>query len=321
MSCWIISNKYAKKYIESHAVNDVSKDIKYMMCQFYLKQIDLLVNSEIVRYRYSNLFESTRKSLWENIKTLDNENGIHLFPKNIGEIKDKFEANKEKVKQSKNYFEFAEYCRECNPYTAFNFHLNNGLSHQFDELVPTMKEYKEPKITDNDLKAISTKETGLASQLSGHWFFQLSLFNKTNFNPNKIWIPLEFNKRSKIKFDKDLEIYFDSHESFNISKKYLQEIDQELLKKIKQSKDFFPIQKIESKHDNNDILQLEFFENDTSFLFAKGSFAEILEYNMQLKIDSLIAKEFNKLLAIAEDSPQDSYQLKIHVRHNNKLSE
>ncbi len=312
-----------KNYIESHAVNDVSKDIKYMMCQFYLKQIDLLVNSEIVRYRYSNFFEPIQRSLWESIKILDNESGIYLFPKNIGEIKDKFEANKEKFKQSKNVSEFAEYCRECNPYTAFNFHLNinNGLSHQFEKFVPIMKEYKEPKITDNDLEAISTKETGLASQLSGHWFFQLSLFNKTNFNPNKIWIPLEFNERSKIKFDKDLEIYFDSHGSFNISKKYLQEIDQESLKKIKQSKDFFPIQKIESKHDNNDILQLEFFENDTSFLFAKGSFAEILEYNMQLKIDSLITKEFNRLLAIAEDSPQDSYQLKIHIRHNNKLSE
>ncbi len=310
-----------KNYIESHAVNDVSKDIKYMMCQFYLKQIDLLVNSEIVRYRYSNLFEPIQRSLWESIKILDNESGIYLFPKNIDEIKDKFETNKEKFKQSKNVSEFAEYCRECNPYTAFNFHLNinNGLSHQFEKFVPIMKEYKEPKITDNDLEAISTKETGLASQLSGHWFFQLSLFNKTNFNPNKIWIPLEFNKRSKIKFDKDLEIYFDSHESFNISKKYLQEIDQESLKKIKQSKDFFPIQKIESKHDNNDILQLEFFENDTSFLFAKGSFAEILEYNMQLKINSLITKEFNKFLAIAEDSPQDSYQLKIRVRHNNKF--
>ncbi len=312
-----------EKYITSHVVSDESKDMKYMMCQFYLKQIDLLVNSEIVRYRYSNLFEPIQRSLWESIKTLDNESGIYLFPKNIDEIKDKFEANKEKFKQSKNVSEFAEYCRECNPYTAFNFHLNinNGLSHQFEKFVPIMKEYKEPKITDNDLEAISTKETGLASQLSGHWFFQLSLFNKTNFNPNKIWIPLEFNKRSKIKFDKDLEIYFDSHESFNISKKYLQEIDQESLKKIKQSKDFFPIQKIESKHDNNDILQLEFFENDTSFLFAKGSFAEILEYNMQLKINSLITKEFNKLLAIAEDSPQDSYQLKIRVRHNNKLSE
>lgn len=42
---------------------------------------------------------------------------------------------------------------------------------------------------------------------------------------------------------------------------------------------------------------------------------------MQLKIDSLITKEFNRLLAIAQDSPQNSYQLKIHVRHNNKLSE
>ncbi|MGL2458512.1 ATP-binding protein [Helicobacter pylori] len=309
-----------KNYIESHAVNDVSKDIKYMMCQFYLEKMELLSNSKIRRYQYDDLLKSARKFLWEDIKTLDNESGIYLFPKNIDEIKDKFEANKEKFKQSKNYFEFAEYCRECNPYAAFNFHLNNGLSHQFEKFVPTMKEYKEPKITDNDLEAISTKETGLASQLSGgHWFFQLSLFNKTNFNPNKIWIPLEFNKRSRIKFDKDLEIYFDSHESFNISKKYLQEIDQESLKKIKQSKDFFPIQKIESKHDNNDILQLEFFENDTSFLFAKGSFAEILEYNMQLKINSLITKEFNKLLAIAEDSPQDSYQLKIRVRHNNKF--
>ncbi|WP_033776960.1 AAA family ATPase [Helicobacter pylori] len=312
-----------KKYIASHAVNDVSKDIKSMMCQFYLKQIDLLFNPKIERYRDSKLSEPIKRSLWESIKTLDETSNAHLFPKNIDEIKDKFEINKKRLKQSKNYSEFAEYCRECNPYTAFNFHLNinNGLSHQFEKFVPIMKEYKEPKITDNDLEAISTKETGLASQLSGHWFFQLSLFNKTNFNPNKIWIPLEFNKRSKIKFDKDLEIYFDSHESFNISKKYLQEIDQESLKKIKQSKDFFPIQKIESKHDNNDILQLEFFENDTSFLFAKGSFAEILEYNMQLKINSLITKEFNKLLAIAEDSPQDSYQLKIHVRHNNKLSE
>ncbi|EMG84285.1 hypothetical protein HMPREF1394_00226 [Helicobacter pylori GAM105Ai] len=310
-----------EKYIASHVVSDESKDMKSMMCQFYLEKMELLSNSKIRRYQYDDLLKSARISLWESIKTLDEKSGVHLFPKNLKEIKEKFENNKEKFKQSKNVSEFAEYCRECNPYTAFNFHLNinNGLSHQFEKFVPIMKEYKESKITDNDLEAISTKETGLASQLSGHWFFQLSLFNKTNFNPNKIWIPLEFNKRSKIKFDKDLEIYFDSHESFNISKKYLQEIDQESLKKIKQSKDFFPIQKIESKHDNNDILQLEFFENDTSFLFAKGSFAEILEYNMQLKIDSLITKEFNKLLAIAEDSPQDSYQLKIRVRHNNKF--
>ncbi|WP_187941549.1 ATP-binding protein [Helicobacter pylori] len=316
-----------KNYIESHAVNDVSKDIKSMMCQFYLKQIDLLVNSEIVRYRYSNLFEPIQRSLWENIKTLDNESGIYLFPKNIGEIKDKFEANKEKFKQSKNVSEFAEYCRECNSYTAFNFHLNinNGLSHQFEKFVPIMKEYKEPKITDNDLKTALFTLFGYSSTSEfnqSDWFFRNSLFRKMDFHPNTIWnfflsILKDGQALQIIIFDKnnDLVIY-DSEKSFNIPEKYLQERDQE---EIKQSKDFFPIQKIESKHDNNDILQLEFFENDTSFLFAKGSFAEILEYNMQLKINSLITKEFNKLLAIAEDSPQDSYQLKIRVRHNNKF--
>ncbi len=40
---------------------------------------------------------------------------------------------------------------------------------------------------------------------------------------------------------------------------------------------------------------------------------------MQLKIDSLITKEFNELLAIAQDDHQDNYQLKIRVRHNNKF--
>ncbi|RVZ53330.1 ATP-binding protein [Helicobacter pylori] len=319
-----------KKYIASHVVNDASKDVKYMMCQFYLKQIDLLFNSEIVRHRYSKLFESARISLWESIKTLDETSNARLFPKNIDEIKDKFETNKEKFKQSKNYSEFAEYCRECNPYTAFqglrnrvNFPLKD---HPLDEFVPNMREYKELKITDNDLEAISTKETGIPNQLSGHWFFQLSLFNKTNFNPDKIWIPLEFNKRSEIKFDKDLEIHFDSHGSFNIPEKYLQEIDQESLKEIRQSKHLFPIE-VKRKYNNN-VCQFEFFKKDTSHLLFKVNFteilenlAEILEYNMQLKIDSLITKEFNRLLAIAEDSPQDSYQLKIHVRHNNKLSE
>ncbi len=185
-----------KKYIASHAVNDVSKDIKSMMCQFYLKQIELLVNSEIVRHRYRKLFEPIKRSLWESIKTLDETSNAHLFPKNIDEIKDKFEINKEKFKKSESVSEIIEYCSECDPYTAFNFHLNinNGLSYKFDGLVPIMKEYKEPKITDNDLEAILIKETGLASQLSGHWFFQLSLFNKTNFNPDKIWLPLEFSE-------------------------------------------------------------------------------------------------------------------------------
>ncbi len=333
-----------KKYIASHAVNDVSKDIKSMMCQLYLKKIDLLVNSEIVRYRYSNLFESTRKSLWENIKTLDNESGIHLFPKNIGEIKDKFEANKEKVKQSKNYFEFAEYCRECNPYTAFQnlrnkvqFPLSGGLSYKSYKLVPIMKEYKEPKITDNDLKTalFTLFDYSSPSEFDqSDWFFRNSLFRKMDFHPNAIWnffgrILKDGQALQIIMFDKnnDLVIY-DSEKSFNIPKKYLQEIDQELLKEIRQSE--FPFN-IEAKGEcDNNVCQFEFFKKDTSHLLFKVNFteileniAEILEYNMQLKIDSLIAKEFNELLAIdqdsPQDSPQDSYQLKIHVRHNNKL--
>ncbi len=318
-----------KNYIASHAVNDVSKDIKSMMCQFYLKQIDLLVNSEIVRYRYSNLFESARKSLWEDIKTLDEKSGVHLFPKNIGEIKDKFEANKEKVKQSKNYFEFAEYCRECNPYTAFqglrnrvNFPLKD---YSLDEFVPNMRErkYKDLKITDSDLKIKPLED--FHSQFFAHCFFQ-SLFNKIDFNPTTIWHSLETKRTLQIKFDKnnDLEVYFGFDKSFVIPKKYLQERDQESLKEIRQSE--FPFN-IEAKGEcDNNVCQFEFFKKDTSHLLFKVNFteilenlAEILEYNMQLKIDSLITKEFNKLLAIAEDSPQDSYQLKIHVRHNNKF--
>ncbi|MDU9704573.1 ATP-binding protein [Helicobacter pylori] len=331
-----------KKYIASHAVNDVSKDIKSMMCQLYLKKIDLLVNSEIVRYRYSNLFESTRKSLWENIKTLDNESGIHLFPKNIGEIKDKFETNKEKFKQSKNYSEFAEYCRECNPYTAFQnlrnkvqFPLSGGLSYKSYKLVPTMKEYKEPKITDNDLKTalFTCIDYSSPSEFNqSDWFFRNSLFRKMDFHPNAIWnffgsILKDGQALQIIMFDKnnDLVIY-DSEKSFNIPEKYLQEIDQESLKEIRQSKHLFPIE-VKRKYNNNNVWQLEFLNDKNSLLFKVNfteileNLAEILEYNMQLKMDSSIAKEFNRLLAIAEDSPQDSYQLKIRVRHNNKLSE
>ncbi len=108
-----------KNYIASHAVNDVSKDIKSMMCQLYLKKIDLLVNSEIEQYRYNDFLESARKFLWEDIKTLDEKSGTHLFPKNPKEIKKKFEDNKEKFKQSESVSEIIRHCRECNPYTAF----------------------------------------------------------------------------------------------------------------------------------------------------------------------------------------------------------
>ncbi|WQW05283.1 ATP-binding protein [Helicobacter pylori] len=336
-----------KKYIASHVVSDESKDVKYMMCQFYLKQIDLLFNSEIEQYRYSDFFESARKSLWEDIKTLDNESGVHLFPKNPKEIKKKFEDNKEKFKQSKNYSEFVEYCRECNPYTAFqglrnrvNFSLKD---HSLDEFVPNMREYKEPKITDNDLKTalFTCIDYSSPSEFNqSDWFFRGSLFRKMDFCPNTIWNTfgnilnyknfnqknLKYEQALGIIFDKnnDLEIYSIYNKSFVIPKKYLQEINQKSLKEIRRSE--FPFN-IEAKGEcDNNVCQFEFFKKDTSHLLFKINFteilenlAEILEYNMQLKIDSLITKEFNKLLAIAEDSPQNSYQLKIHVRHNNKF--
>ncbi len=331
-----------KNYIASHAVNDVSKDIKSMMCQLYLKKIDLLVNSEIEQYRYSDFLESARKFLWEDIKTLDEKSGVHLFPKNIGEIKDKFETNKEKFKQSKNYFEFAEYCRECNPYTAFQnlrnkvqFPLSGGLSYKYYKLVLTMKEYKEPKITDNDLKTALFTLFGYSSPSEfnqSDWFFRNSLFRKIGFHPNTIWnffgsILKDGQALQIIMFDKnnDLKIYSIYNKSFVIPKKYLQEIDQESLKEIRQSKHLFPIE-VKRKYNNNNVCQLEFFNDKSSLLFKVNfmeileSLAEILEYNMQLKIDSLITKEFNKLLAIAQDSPQDNYRLKIRVRHNNKFS-
>lgn len=302
----------------------------------------MLSNSKIRRYQYDDLLKSARISLWESIKILDNESGTPLFPKNIDEIKDKFEINKKKLKQSKNYFEFAEYCRECNPYTAFQnlrnkvqFPLSGGLSYKSYKLVPTMKEYKEPKITDNDFKAVLFTCIDYSSPSEfdqWDWFFRNSLFRKMDFHPNAIWnffgsILKDGQALQIIMFDKnnDLVIY-DSEKSFNIPEKYLQEIDQESLKEIRQSKHLFPIE-VKRKYNNN-VCQFEFFKKDTSHLLFKVNFteilenlAEILEYNMQLKIDSLITKEFNRLLAIAEDSPQDSYQLKIHVRHNNKLSE
>ncbi|GHR30884.1 hypothetical protein JP0095_09080 [Helicobacter pylori] len=335
-----------KECAVSHAINDESKDMKYMMCQFYLKQIDLLANSEIEQYRYSDFFESARKSLWENIKTLDEKSGVHLFPKNIDEIKQKFEANKEKFQQSKNYSEFAEYCRECNPYTAFqnlrnrvNFPLKN---HSLDKFVPNMREYKELKITDNDLKTALLTRLDYSSPSEfdqSDWFFRNSLFRKMDFHPNTIWNTfgkilnyknfdqkdLKYEQALEIMFDKnnDLEVYSIYNKLFNIPKKYLQEINQESLKEIKQSK--YPFN-IEAKGEyNNNVWQLEFFNNKSSFLFKINfteileNIAEILEYNMQSRIDSLIAKEFNELLSIAQDDHQDNYQLKIRVRHNNKF--
>ncbi len=334
-----------KEYIASHVANDESKDMKSMMCQFYLEKTGLLSNSKIRRYQYDDLLKSARKSLWENIKTLDEKSGVRLFPKNIDEIKQKFEANKEKFQQSKNYSEFAEYCRECNPYTAFqglrnrvNFPLKN---HSLDKFVPTMKEYKELKITDNDLKtALLTRlDYSSPSEFESDWFFRNSLFRKMDFHPNTIWNTfgkilnyknfdqknLKHEQALEIMFDKnnDLEVYSIYNKLFNIPKKYLQEINQESLKEIKQLK--YPFN-IEAKGEyNNNVWQLEFFNDKSSLLFKINfteileNIAEILQYNMQLKMDSLITKEFNKLLAISQDDHQDNYQLKIRVRHNNKF--
>ncbi|UOR73235.1 ATP-binding protein [Helicobacter pylori] len=335
-----------KNYIASHAVNDVSKDIKSMMCQLYLKKIDLLVNSEIEQYRYNDFLESARKFLWEDIKTLDEKSGVHLFPKNIDEIKQKFEANKEKFQQSKNYSEFAKCCRECNPYTAFqglrnrvNFPLKD---YSLDKFVPNMREYKDLKITDNDLKTALLTRLDYSSPSEfdqSDWFFRNSLFRKMDFHPNTIWDTFgkilnykNFDQKNlkdeqtlEIMFDKnnDLEVYSIYNKLFNIPKKYLQKINQESLEEIKQSK--YPFN-IEAKNEyNNNVWQLEFFNDKSSLLFKINfteileNIAEILKYNMQLKMDSLIAKEFNELLAISQDDHQDNYPLKIRVRHNNKF--
>ncbi|GAA7011256.1 hypothetical protein HpCHC88_02440 [Helicobacter pylori] len=201
----------------------------------------------------------------KKIKSLDEKSGVHLFPKNIDEIKQKFEANKEKFQQSKNYSEFAEYCRKCNPYTAFqglrnrvNFPLKN---HSLDKFVPTMKEYKELKITDNDLKTALLTRLDYSSPSEfnqSDWFFRNSLFRKMDFHPNTIWNTFgkilnykNFDQKNlkdeqalEIMFDEnnDLEIYSGLDKLFVIPKKYLQEINQESLKEIKQSKYPFNIE-------------------------------------------------------------------------------
>ncbi len=220
-----------KKYIASHVVNDESKDMKYMMCQFYLEKMELLSNSKIRRYQYDDLLKSAGISLWESIKILDNESGARLFPKNPKEIKEKFEANKEKFKKSKNYSEFAEHCRECNPYTAFQglrnkvqFPLSGGLSYKFDKLVPTIKEYKELKITDNDLKTtlFTFFDYSSPSEFNqSDWFFRNSLFRKMDFHPNTIWntfgkILNYKNFQKNLKYEQALEIMFDKNNNLEV---------------------------------------------------------------------------------------------------------
>ncbi len=47
-----------KEYIASHVANDESKDMKSMVCQFYLEKTGLLSNSKIRRYQYDDLLKS-----------------------------------------------------------------------------------------------------------------------------------------------------------------------------------------------------------------------------------------------------------------------
>ncbi len=320
-----------ESYIASHSVTDVFKDKKYMICKICLNQIDLLWDPKIKLYRHKELLKSAEKSLWESIKILDDKSDADLFPKNPKDIKEKFEANKEKFKQSKTWSEFMQYCRECDPYTAFQdlrdkvgFPLEEN--HALYEFVPTMKEYKELKITDSDLEIVLFIDPDYSSpsEFESDWFFRNSLFRKMDFHPNTIWKTLKnfdqknlkYEQALEIMFDKnnDLEVYSGFNKLFVIPEKYLQEINQELLKEIMRSD--YSFSKCEY---HNDMVQLTFSKDDTSPLMIEASLAEILKTNMQLKIDSLIAKEFNKLLAIAQDDHQDNYQLKIRVRYNSKF--
>lgn len=90
-----------KEYVASHIVSNESKDVKYMMCQFYLEKMELLSNSKIRRYQYDDLLKSAVKSLWESIEILDNESGVHLFPKNPKEIKKNLRTTRKSSKKAK----------------------------------------------------------------------------------------------------------------------------------------------------------------------------------------------------------------------------
>lgn len=160
-----------------------------------------------------------------------------------------------------------------------------------------MREYKELKITNNDLKTalLTCLDYSSPSEFDqSDWFFRNSLFRKMDFHPNTIWNTFgkilnykNFDQKD-LKYEQALEIMFD-------------------------------------KNNDLEVYSIEFFNDKSSLLFKVNfteileNIAEILEYSMQSRIDSLIAKEFNELLAISQDDHQDNYQLKIRVRHNNKF--
>ncbi len=264
-----------KEYIASHAINDESKDMKYMMCQLYLEKLELLSNSKIRRYQYDDLLESAKISLWEDIKTLDEKSGVHLFPKNPKEIKEKFEANKEKFKQSKNYFELAEYCRECNPYTAFQ-----GLRDKVDFplFVPKVKEYKEYQQTDDDLEITREKVKQF----------------KTFYS--------EYSETTQpVLFLKNLEILENLENTKNL----------QIVNSSMRLPFLFSLLS---------FLSLIPAQTPTQSLINKEKKKPylIIEKTIQSEIDSLTIKDFNRLLAIAQDDLQDNHQNNYQIKVNFK---
>ncbi|GAA9446605.1 hypothetical protein UBN105_00880 [Helicobacter pylori] len=92
-----------KEYVASHVVNDESKDMKSMMCQFYLEKMELLSNSKIKRYQYDDLLKSARISLWESIKTLDEKSNTRLFPKILMESKKNLRTTRENSNKARAF--------------------------------------------------------------------------------------------------------------------------------------------------------------------------------------------------------------------------
>ncbi|WQT03383.1 ATP-binding protein [Helicobacter pylori] len=276
-----------ESYIASHSVTDVFKDKKYMICKICLNQIDLLWDPKIKLYRHRKLLKSAEESLWESIKILDNESGAHLFPKNPKEIKEKFEANKEKFEQSKTWSEFMQYCRECDPYTAFQDPIVRcGLDfpleedHALDKFVPKVKEYKEYQQTDDDLEITQEKVK------------QFKAFYSESSETTQ-----------PVLFFKNLEILENLENTKNLQ---------------------IAAQRV------NGSMRLSFLFSLLSFLPLIPTPTQSLinkekekpyltiEKTIQSEIDSLTIKDFNRLLAIAQDDLQDNHQNNYQIKVNFK---
>ncbi len=105
--------------------------------------------------------------------------------------------------------------------------------------MPNMREYKDLKITDSDLKTalLTGLDYSSPSEFESDWFFRNSLFRKMDFHPNTIWDTfgkilnyknfdqknLKHEQALEIMFDKnnDLEIYSSLDKPFVIPKKIL----------------------------------------------------------------------------------------------------